>query len=318
MMKANHTNANRAAKGPGFLRELYRNKLLFLMLLPALVYFLVFSYVPMAGVYLAFTRFSHRTGLFKSPFVGFSNFKMLIDQGILEYLTRNTVLYNLAFILIGNFCQVTIAIVLSRLGNMGFKRTCQSIIFLPYFVSYVIVATFSYALFNSGTGVVTTLVRAMGYPAFAPYSDPGMWKYIIVLTYLWKSIGYGTVIYLAAITGISDEYYEAAQVDGASVLQQIRYITIPMLIPTFIILLLLAIGGILRGQFELFYQLVGNQGQLFTATDILDTYVFRILRTNFDVGIGTAAGLYQSLFGFILIMTVNYLVKRNHEEYSLF
>jgi putative aldouronate transport system permease protein len=302
----------------GFLRELSRNRILFIMLLPALIYFLIFSYVPMAGIYLAFTRFSHRTGLFRSPFVGFANFKLLIEQGTLEYLTRNTILYNLAFILIGNTCQVTIAIILSRLGHIGFKRVCQSIIFLPYFVSYVIVATFSYALFNSGTGVITSLVRGMGNPAFAPYSDPGIWKYIIVLTYLWKSLGYGTVIYLAAITGISDEYYEAAEVDGATVMQQIRYITIPMLVPTFIILLLLAIGAILRGQFELFYQLVGNQGQLFRATDILDTYVFRILRVNFDVGIGTAAGLYQSLFGFILIMTVNYLVKRRHEEYALF
>jgi putative aldouronate transport system permease protein len=302
----------------GFLRELSRNRILFIMLLPAVIYFLVFSYVPMAGIYLAFTRFSHRTGLFRSPFVGFANFKLLIEQGTLEYLTRNTILYNLAFILIGNTCQVTIAIILSRLGHSGFKRISQSIIFLPYFVSYVIVATFSYALFNSGTGVITSLVRGMGNPAFAPYSDPGIWKYIIVLTYLWKSLGYGTVIYLAAITGISDEYYEAAEVDGATVMQQIRYITIPMLVPTFIILLLLAIGAILRGQFELFYQLVGNQGQLFQATDILDTYVFRILRVNFDVGIGTAAGLYQSLFGFILIMTVNYLVKRRHEEYALF
>jgi putative aldouronate transport system permease protein len=302
----------------GFLRELSRNRILFIMLLPALIYFLIFSYVPMARVYLAFTRFSHRTGLFRSPFVGFANFKLLIEQGTLAYLTRNTVFYNLAFILIGNICQVAIAIILSRLGHIGFKRTCQSIIFLPYFVSYVIVATFSYALFNSGTGVITSLVRGMGNPAFAPYSDPRIWKYIIVFTYLWKSLGYGTVIYLAAITGISDEYYEAAEVDGATVMQQIRYITIPMLVPTFIILLLLAIGAILRGQFELFYQLVGNQGQLFKATDILDTYVFRILRVNFDVGIGTAAGLYQSLFGFILIMTVNYLVKRRHEEYALF
>jgi putative aldouronate transport system permease protein len=310
--------SSRPGKNRGFFRELNRNKILFLMLLPALLYFLIFNYVPMAGVYLAFTRFSHRTGLFKSPFVGFANFRLLIDQGTLAYLTKNTILYNLAFILIGNICQVAIAIILSRLGNIGFKRTCQSIIFLPYFVSYVIVATFSYALFNSGTGVITSLVRGMGNPAFAPYSDPGIWKYIIVLTYLWKSLGYGTVIYLAAITSISDEYYEAAEVDGASVLQQIRYITIPMLVPTFIILLLLAIGAILRGQFELFYQLVGNQGQLFQATDILDTYVFRILRTSFDIGIGTAAGLYQSIFGFILIMTVNYLVKRRHEEYALF
>jgi putative aldouronate transport system permease protein len=302
-----------------FIDEFKKNKVLFFMLCPVCIYFIIFSYIPMAGVYLAFTRFSFRTGLFKSPFVGFENFRILLNQGTLAYLTKNTILYNLAFIFIGNTLQVTVAIVLSRLTFTGFKRSCQSIMFLPYFVSYVIIATFSYALFNSGTGLITIFVRnQLGNSGFAAYAAPSIWKYIIVIVYLWKSLGYGTVIYLAAITGISDEYYEAAEIDGASVWQQILHITIPLLTPTFIILLLLAIGGILRGQFELFYQLVGNQGQLFEATDILDTYVFRVLRVNFNVGIGTAAGLYQSLFGFILIMTVNYLVKRKHEEYALF
>lgn len=302
----------------GFLTELKKNRVLFLMISPVLAFFFLFNYIPMAGVYLAFTHFSYRTGLFASPFVGMENFKILFDQGTLGYLTKNTILYNLAFILIGNVLQVIVAILLSRMLSVWFKRTCQSLMFLPYFVSYVIIQAFSYALFNSGTGVVTMLVKSMGVADFAPYSTPGIWKYIILLIYLWKNIGYGVVIYLAAITGISEEYYEAAEIDGASILQQIRYVTIPLLVPTFIILLLLAIGGILRGQFELFYQLVGNQGQLFTETDILDTYVFRTLRVKFDVGIGTAVGLYQSLFGLILVVTVNWLVKRSHEEYSLF
>jgi putative aldouronate transport system permease protein len=303
----------------GFLWELKNHRTLLVMLLPACIYFIIFSYIPMAGIYLAFTRFSHRTGLFRSPFVGLDNFRQLVLPGTLAYLTKNTILYNLAFIFIGNFLQVSVAIALSRLSLPGFKRTCQSIMFLPYFVSYVIIAAFSYALFNTGTGVFTVFVRNhLGNPDFAPYASPEIWKYIIVIVYLWKSLGYGTVIYLAAITGISDEYYEAAQIDGASVSQQIRYITIPLLVPTFIILLLLSIGGILRGQFELFFQLVGNQGQLFQATDILDTYVFRVLRISFNVGLGTAAGLYQSIFGFILIMTVNYLIKRKHEDYALF
>lgn len=301
-----------------FLEELKRNRVLFLMISPVLAYFFLFSYIPMAGVYLAFTRFSYRTGLFRSPFVGLDNFRILFEQGTLGTITKNTILYNLAFILIGNILQVVVAILLSRMLCVWFKRTCQSVMFLPYFVSYVIIQAFSYALFNSGTGVVTNLVKAMGVADFAPYSTPGIWKYIIVLVFLWKNVGYGVVIYLAAITSIGEEYYEAAEIDGASIMQQIRHITVPLLVPTFIILLLLAIGGILRGQFELFYQLVGNQGQLFTETDILDTYVFRTLRVKFDVGIGTAVGLYQSLFGFILVVTVNWLVKRNHEEYSLF
>jgi putative aldouronate transport system permease protein len=303
----------------GFFWELKNHKVLFLMLLPTCLYFIIFSYIPMGGVFLAFTRFSHRTGLFGSPFAGWANFKQLVQGGTLWYLTKNTILYNLAFILIGNTLQIAVAIVLSRLTLTGYKRTCQSIMFLPYFVSFVIIAAFSYALFNSGTGVFTVWVRThLNNPAFAPYTNPGIWKYIIVIVYLWKNLGYGTVIYLAAITGISEEYYEAAQVDGATVLQQIFHITIPQLVPTFIILLLLSIGNILRGQFELFYQLVGIQGQLYQATDVLDTYVFRILRMNFNVGIGTAAGLYQSVFGFVIVMTVNAVVKRNHEEYALF
>ena len=298
--------------------ELRRNKVLFMMIAPVLIFFFIFSYIPMAGVYLAFTHFSYKAGLFASPFVGLENFKILYNNGTLFNLTRNTILYNLAFIVIGNLTQIVVSIVLSRMLSKVFKRVCQSIIFLPYFVSYVIIQAFSYALFNSSSGVITNLVQSLGAENFAPYGTPEIWKYIIVLVYLWKSIGYGTVIYLAAITGISDDYYEAAQIDGASVWQQIRFITIPLLVPTMIILLLLAIGGILRGQFELFYQLVGTQGQLYSTTDILDTYVFRTLRVQFNVGIGTAAGLYQSLFGFILIMTVNGLIKRNHQEYALF
>ncbi|MFA6506718.1 MAG: ABC transporter permease subunit [Treponemataceae bacterium] len=302
----------------GFFLELKKNKILFLMIAPVLIYFVVFSYLPMVGVYFAFTRFNFNDGLFGSPFVGFKNFKFLFDTGTLLYLTKNTILYNIAFILLGNSLSITVAILLSRVANKTFKRLTQSFMFFPFFISYVIVNTFSYAMLNSGTGVFTRLLASVGIENFNAYSTPGIWKYIIVSVYLWKTLGYGTVIYLAAITGISDEYYEAAQVDGATIFQQVRYITIPLLVPTFIILLLLAIGGILRGQFELFYQLVGSNGQLFEATDILDTYVFRMLRVTFDLGIGAAAGLYQSLFGLVLILTVNYVIRKYQEDYALF
>ncbi len=309
----------RVKKKKGLLYDLRKHWIMWLMLVPVIVFFFIFNYIPMAGVYLAFTNFSFKGGLFGSPWVGMQNFKTLWDQGKIAYLTRNTVLYNVAFIFLGNFLQIAAAIVLSRMTNKVMKKSYQTIMFLPYFVSYVIVQAFSYALFNSGSGMVTMMVRSLtGNTNFAPYSTPGIWKYIIVLVYLWKQIGYGTVVYLAAITSIGDDYYEAAQIDGATVMQQIRYITIPLLVPTFIVLLLLALGQIMRGQFELFYQLVGNQGQLYEATDILDTFVFRMLRVSFDVGIGSAAGLYQSLVGFCLIMFINWAIKRNHEEYALF
>lgn len=150
------------------------------------------------------------------------------------------------------------------------------------------------------------------------YNTPWIWVFLIIIFYLWKNLGYSMVIYLAAITGISDEYYEAARIDGANIFQRIWYITVPMLKPTFVILLLFSLGSIMKGQFDLFYQLIGNNGVLYNATDIIDTYVYRSLKVTFDIGMATAAGLYQSLFGFILIMTVNYIIRKVNEDYALF
>lgn len=305
-------------KKDGVFAELKRNKILFIMLAPVLLYFVIFSYLPMIGVYFAFNRFNFNDGLFKSPFVGLENFKFLFMSGTLLKLTRNTILYNLTFIILGNACQISVAILLSRMASKVFKKLSQSLMFFPYFVSFVIVQAFIYAILDSNTGMATHIMKSLGFGEFNAYITPGVWKYIITIVYIWKWLGYGTVIYLAAITGISEEYYEASDIDGASIIQQIRHITIPLLTPTFIILLLLAIGNILRGQFEMFYQLIGQNGLLFDATDILDTYVFRTLKVTFDLGIGTAAGLYQSLFGFTLIMIVNFLIKRKNEEYALF
>jgi len=163
------------------------------------------------------------------------------------------------------------------------------------------------------------MLASSGLPPLDIYNQPKYWPFIIIIFYLWKNIGYGMVVYLASIMGISDEYYEAARVDGANVFQQIRYITIPLLKPTFIILLLYSIGGILKGQFELFYQLVGSNGVLFKTTDILDTFVYRITTsTPMSMGWGAAAGLYQSVFGFIIIMITNSIIKRRNSEYTLF
>ncbi|MBB6673554.1 ABC transporter permease [Cohnella nanjingensis] len=302
----------------GLFREIRKNKVLVLMILPALLFFVLFSYAPMVGVYFAFTNFSFDGGLFKSPFVGMDNFKFLFESGTLWNLTKNTILYNIAFILIGNVLQVMSAVFLSELPGRWFKKTSQSIMFLPFFVSFVLVGAFVFNLFSTNNGLVNTLLEQLGMQPYDFYMHTAPWKYIIVFFSVWKGLGYGTVIYLAAIMSISDEYHEAAKIDGANIFQRIRFITIPMLVPTFILLILLSLGGILKGQFDLFYQIIGNNGMLFDSTDVIDTYVFRALAVNFDIGMGTAAGLYQSFFGLALVLTVNYIIRRTRDDYALF
>jgi putative aldouronate transport system permease protein len=301
-----------------FIREVRKNRTLFLMVAPAILYFIVFAYIPMVGVYYAFTYFSFDGGLFGSQFVGFKNFEFLMSSGILWNLTKNTILYNLAFILLGNGLQMLCAIFLSEMPGKWFKKTSQSAMFLPYFLSYVLIGVFVFNLFSTQNGVVGTLLEQLGLPPYDFYMNAEPWKYIIVFFQIWKGLGYGMVIYLAAIMSISDEYHEAAKIDGANIFQRVRFITIPMLLPTLILLILLSLGGILRGQFDLFYQIIGNNGLLFSTTDIIDTYVYRSLAVNFDFGMGTAAGLYQSFFGLILVLAVNYIIRKTREDYALF
>lgn len=302
----------------GFLPELKRNKVLFLMLIPAALFFIINNYVPMVGIYYAFTKFNFQGGLFGSPFVGMENFRFLFASGKLASLTANTVAYNIAFIAVSNILQVFFAVLLSQIVGKVFKKVNQSILFLPYFVSYVVLNAVVYSIFNYDTGFLNTVLTGMGAERFDAYGTPGVWRILMVVFYVWKNLGYGTVVYLAAITGISQDYYEAAKIDGAGVFQQIRCITLPLLAPTFIILLLFALGGIMRGQFDLFYQVIGNNGMLYEATDILDTYVYRSLKQNFDVGMGTAAGLYQSVVGFVIIMTTNFIIRKKQPDYALF
>lgn len=305
-------------KKKGFLHELVHNRVLFLMLLPTLLFFLVNSYFPMVGVYYAFTQFDFNSGLFDAPFVGLKNFEFLWKSGTLVKLTLNTIGYNLAFILLGNVLAIACAILLSELRVKWFKKLTQSVMFLPYFVSFVILSVIVYNVFNYDNGFLNTLLTQFGSNPVDVYNNPVVWIFLIILFYLWKNLGYSMVIYLASITGISEEYYEAAKIDGAHIFQRIWYITVPMLKSTFVMLLLFSLGSIMKGQFDLFYQLIGNNGVLYNTTDILDTYVFRSLKVTFDVGMATAAGLYQSLFGFFLIMTVNYIIRKINDDYALF
>jgi ABC-type polysaccharide transport system permease subunit len=302
----------------GFIEEFKRNWILFVFLLPCFIYFVVNSYMPMAGIYFAFTQFNFRDGMFASPFVGFKNFEFLVLANLWK-LTRNTVLYNIVFIVLGNVLQIFFAILVSKAVNKYYKKITQTLIFMPYFVSYVILSVLVYNILEYNVGVINSALVSMGGGRLDFYNTPIYWPFIITFFAMWKGLGYGMIVYLATIVGINDEYYDAAKVDGANVFQQIRFIILPHLKPTFIILLLYSIGGIMRGQFDLFYQLVGTNGLLYNMTDILDTYVYRITITQpLSMGLASAAGLYQSVFGFIIILVTNFLIKRKNEEYALF
>ncbi len=302
----------------GVLCELRKNKILFLMLLPALVYFTLFFYLPFVGVYYAFIDYKFGKGLFGSPFVGLKNFRFLFISNVIFKLTRNTLLYNTAFIIFGNICQLSIAILISEITKNVHRRIYQSLIFLPYFISFVLVGVFAYGILNFEYGIFNSFLRQIGLEPVRIYSTPAYWKYIMTATHVWKWLGYGSVIYLAAIMGINRELYDVASIDGANAFRQVWNITLPSLRPTIVILLLFSLGRILRGQFELFYQMIGRNGLLYDATDILDTYVYRALRESAEIELGTAAGLYQSVFGLLVIFAVNFIIKRIEPEYALF
>lgn len=301
-----------------FRRELVRKRVLFLMILPTIVFFIIFSYVPMPGAYVAFVDYKMRKGIFGSEFVGLKNFEFLVKTGDLWRITKNTLLYNLAFLFIGHFTQVTLAIMISELKCKWFKKLSQSVILLPYFISMVIVGFFAYNLFNYNYGFINGVITSLGLERHDFYSDQGIWKYIIVAFNIWSGTGYGMIVYLAAITGIDSEIYEAATIDGATLMQRIMFITLPLLKPTVILLVLFGLGGILKGSFDLFYNLIGTNSVLFPQTDIIDTFVFRSLAGQFNFSQGAAVGFYQSVFGLILVLTVNAIVKKVDPESALF
>lgn len=305
-------------KKEGFIDELQKNKIKFIMIMPAVIYFFIMCYWPMAGIVLAFKRYTYSGGIFGSPWIGFENFKFFFLSGQAFNVTKNTILYNIAFILINNTLQITCAIILSQLTGKYFKKITQSIMFLPYFISWVVVGAFVYNLFNYEFGVINTFLKSMGILPIDVYSNASVWKYILVATSAWKWVGYGTVLYLAAIMNIDQAMFEAADIDGANILQKIRHITIPSITPTIIILFLISIGNIMKGDFQMFYQVVGNNAMVLDSTDVIDTFVVRSLMQTQEFGMTAAAGLYQSVFSFFIIMLANYVIKRINSEYALF
>ncbi|WP_033168295.1 ABC transporter permease subunit [Clostridium sp. KNHs205] len=302
-----------------FIKNLWKYRVLCFMCLPAILFFLVFSYIPMPGAYIAFTNFNYAKGIFGSEFVGFDNFKFLFTSGKITMLTRNTLLYNLAFILIGNTLQIFVAILLNEIRNKHFKKVTQTFMFLPYFISAVLVGLLVYNLLNYDFGFINSIIRQFGGEPIKVYANKTVWPFIIVLVHLWQQTGYGSIVYFAAIMGIDAETVEAARVDGANAFQKIRYIILPGLKPTIIILLLFSMGSILKGNFGLFYNIIGpSNSMLFPTTDIIETYVFRTMMNNFNFTQASAVGLYQSVFGFALVLFCNWIVKKIDSDYSLF
>ncbi len=305
-------------KRHGFFRELKKNRALFLMAFPAMALVFVMSYLPMSGLVVAFKSYRFDRGVFGSDWCGFENFRYLFVSGTGWNITRNTMVYNLINLVTSQGLAIIVAIIISELSGKVFKRFTQSVIFLPYFISWIIVGTFVFNIFNYESGVLNNVRTALGMEPVNVYSMPGLWPWIICAFNAWKWVGYNSIIYIAAITNIDAECYEASDIDGANIFQKIWYITLPSMKPTIITMVLLQVGRILRGDFEMFYQIVGNNGQLFDKTDVIDTYVFRSLLTNSNIGMTAAATLYQSVLCFVIIMVVNQIVKKVEADYALF
>ena len=305
-------------KSNGFLAEFKKNKPLFVMILPAVVLTVVMAYLPMSGLILAFKNYRFDLGVFGSDWNGIENFRYLFESGTGWLITKNTIVYNLVTLITSQLLAILIAIFISEINKKFFKKISQSLIFLPYFISWVIVGTFVFAIFNYETGLLNSIIKALGGDPVNVYEMPGIWPVIIACFNSWKWCGYNSVIYIAAIVGVDAEIYEAASVDGANIFQRIRNITLPSIRATIITMLLLNVGRILRGDFEMFYQIVGQNGQLFNATDVIDTYVFRSLLQNSNLGMSAAASLYQSVLCFVIIIVVNRIVKKVDESNALF
>ena len=304
-------------KKHGFIYEIIKNRYLYLMALPALIFIFVNNYIPMFGIVLAFQDYKLSTGFF-SKFVGLKNFEFLFKSPNAWLITRNTILYNVVFIVIGLILSLTFAITIDLIVNRRLKKFYQSVLFFPYFLSYVVITYLVYALLSSNGLLNNTVLPAMGMEPIGWYTTQKAWPFILVIVHIWKTVGYATVIYLAGITAIDGTFYEAAVVDGATKFQQVMRITLPALKPLVIINTILALGGIFRSDFGLFFQVPFNVGALYPVTDVIDTYVYRSLSVMGDVGMASAAGLYQSVVGFILIVTANGIIRKVDNDNSLF
>lgn len=291
---------------------------LYVLATPALVYLFINNYMPMAGLVIAFKRVNFRVGIMKSPWAGFDNFKYLFATKDAWIITRNTILYNLVFIALALVVSVVLAIGLSDMKKLKLRSIYQGSFLIPYIISYVVVSYLVYAFLGTNGLINKAILPALGKNPENWYLTSTWWPYILVFVNTWKNAGYATVIYMATILGFDGSMYEAAELDGASAWDRIRYITLPLLKPTMITLTMLNVGRIFYSDFGLFYQVPQNSGAILNVTNVIDTYVYRGLLQLGDISMSSAAGLYQAVVGFVVILTANLLVRKVSPEDALF
>lgn len=290
---------------------------LYLMMAPGLIYLFINNYMPMAGLVVAFKNYNVVDGIFGSPWAGLSNFTYLFNDALT--ITRNTLLYNIVFIIINLILGIAFAIFICDIRSKACKTIYQSAILLPFLMSIVIVSYITFAFFSGDNGMLNkTILPFFGKEAINWYSESKYWPVILVIVNTWKGVGYGCLIYISSISGIDPSFYEAAELDGASKWKQIRYITLPSIMPSVITLTLLNIGRIFYSDFGLFYQVTQNSGQLYDTTNVIDTYVYRALLQSGNIGMASAAGFYQSIVGFACVLLANVVVRKLSPENAMF
>lgn len=307
-------------KKKGFVYEMTHNWQLYSMFIPAAVLLILFNYLPMFGIITAFKDFNFRQGIFGSPIIDpwYANFKYLFSTGSALRATRNTICLNALFIFFDLIVEVSFAIMFSELHSKALKSGLQFSIFLPYFISWIVVGLFAYNLMNYDNGFFNQIRAMFGQEPINWYENPVLWIFLLVAFRLWKQTGYGMVLYIAALGSIDQTYYEAAEIDGASRWNRIRYISIPLISPTIITLLLLNCGKIMNADFGMFYALIGDNAQLYSTTDVLDTFIYRNLRLNGDVGMSSAAGFYQSVLSTAILLVMNHFARKYNPDGALF
>ena len=292
---------------------------MFLIALPGMIYLIINNYIPMAGLFVAFKDYKYNLGIFGSKWCGFKNFRFLFVSNDAWIITRNTLFYNVVFIAVGTVVALAVAILLYELGQTLRAKFFQSALLFPHLISWIIAAYLFYALLNSSNGFLNkTVMPSLGLETFDWYAEKQYWPVILLLTYLWKHTGYTAIVYLAGISGINKDLYEAAEIDGAGRFKQIFTITLPLLKPTIITMVLMAVGRIFYSDFGLFYQIPMSSGPLMSVTQTIDTYVYRALMTNGNFALSSAAGFFQSICGFALISLVNWIVRKVDPENALY
>ncbi len=302
----------------GILERILSDPQLFLMSLPGVAFFIIFSYFPLYGILIAFKDYNIRDGILGSPWNGFKNFEFYFKSDFFWRTTFNTIYLNFLFISVGVILAATLAILLNEIRSGLMKRIFQSAMFFPYFLSWIVISSFVYNFLSQDYGSLNAVLKSLGLEPVAWYSKAEIWRGILTFINTWQSVGYSIIIYMATIVSIDVGIIEAARIDGANKLQEILYITIPYLIPTIIIMVLLAIGRIFYGNFDMIYNIIQDNGVLMPMTDIIDTYVFRGMRVQGEFGMATAVGLYQSVLGCILVIISNKLAKLYDKNAGLF